>query len=92
VCEPLRAAVLSSSLSFFSLLELVSILERYITWGVDLRGQGHVCVLVLFTSDLQAYFFSLKETVLVMMVFLLKRESLIFKRESLSLRERIFDL
>jgi len=52
--------------------------EKVLTWSIDLRDRGHVCVLILFTHDLQPSFISFR------------RESLDIG--SLSLRERKFDL
>jgi len=52
--------------------------KKVLTWNIDLLDQARVCVLILFTSDLQSSFFS----------FL--RECL--DHEGLSLREEKFDL
>ena len=67
-CSPLLR---SSSVSF-------SLKEKVFTWSVDLQGQGHFYVLVLFTQNLQSSFFSFRGEDLNL--------------EGLSVRDRKFDL
>jgi len=47
--------------------------ENILTWSVDLRCQGHVYVLSLFTRDLQLLSSLLEEKVLILKDFLIER-------------------
>jgi len=57
----LRAHLCACSLLIRSSYVSFSLKEKVMTWSVDLRDQGHVYVIGLFTQDLQFSFFSFRE-------------------------------